>query len=201
MILLLLTLQASAVDAERAFAAAAAKEGQWTAFRRYAAPDAVMFTPQPVNAQTYLKARKDPPAPLRWSPAESYVACDGTQAVNTGPWRAPIGRGGGYFTTVWRREATAGWRWIYDGGDATASVAAFPAKPAVRRAACKGKPYALYDKPEPGAVKEAHGASKDMTLQWRWTINAAGARAFDAFLWNGEDMEQVVEDRVEPRKG
>jgi hypothetical protein len=40
----------TAVEAERAFAADAQKQGQWTAFRKWAAPDAVMWTPQAVWA-------------------------------------------------------------------------------------------------------------------------------------------------------
>ena len=36
----------TAIDAERAFAADAQKMGQWTAFRNYAADDAVMFVSQ-----------------------------------------------------------------------------------------------------------------------------------------------------------
>lgn len=200
MILALFLVQASAADAERAFAAAAAREGQWTAFRRYAAPDAVMFVPEKVSAQAYLKRLKDPPTALQWSPAESYLACDGGQAVNTGPWRAPRGKNGGYFTTVWRREPGGAWRWIYDGGDTTPTVAAAPAKPTVRRASCRGKPYPLHDQPEPGAAQEGHGGSRDLTLQWRWTMTRDGARAFDAFIWNGDDMEQVVEDRIDPPK-
>ena len=37
----------SALDVERAFAADAQRLGQWTAFRKYAAPDALMFGRKP----------------------------------------------------------------------------------------------------------------------------------------------------------
>ena len=40
----------SAVEAERAFARDAQRLGQWTAFRKYADLDAVMFNPQAVWA-------------------------------------------------------------------------------------------------------------------------------------------------------
>ena len=63
--------------------------GQWTAFRKYADRDAVMFTPQAVWARDFLKGRKDPPKAVRWWPATSFVSCDGHTAVNTGPWIAP----------------------------------------------------------------------------------------------------------------
>ena len=41
----------TAVDAERAFARDAQRIGLWTAFRKYADRDAVMFTPQAVWVQ------------------------------------------------------------------------------------------------------------------------------------------------------
>ena len=52
---------ATAVDAELAFARDAKRIGQWSAFRKWADRDAVMFTPQAVWVQQFLKDRKDPP--------------------------------------------------------------------------------------------------------------------------------------------
>ena len=87
MIPLLLALAATtAIDAEHQFSSDAQRIGQWTAFRKYADRDAVMFTPQAVWARDFLQDRKDPPKSIRWTPADSYVACDGRIAVNTGPW-------------------------------------------------------------------------------------------------------------------
>ena len=76
----------TAVDAEHAFAADAQRIGQWSAFRKYADRDAVIFTPQASWARDFLKGRKDPPRAIRWHPAKSFVSCDGRTAVNTGPW-------------------------------------------------------------------------------------------------------------------
>ncbi|KQM67594.1 hypothetical protein ASE75_01265 [Sphingomonas sp. Leaf17] len=203
MILLSLLLAGqTALDSERALARTMARDGQWTALRAFAAPDAVVFTPDPVRASdAALRDRKNPPVPLRRRPTASYVACDGTMAVNTGSSVGAKG-GHGYTTTVWTRQGVgrgATWRWVVDHGDALPTPAAPVARPTTERASCKGKPYSLYDTPEPGAVKEGHGQSPDGTLAWRWTIGEGGDRAFDAFLWNGEDMVQVVEDRVEAR--
>ena len=75
----------TAIDAERAFAADAQRIGQWSAFRKYADRDAVMFTPQAAWARDFLHGRKDPPKAISWRPAHSYVSCDGRTAVNTGP--------------------------------------------------------------------------------------------------------------------
>ena len=91
-----------------AFARDAKRIGQWTAFRKWADRDAVMFTPQAVWAPTFLKPLKDPPNAISWRPAHSYVSCDGRTAVNTGPWFKQDGTPGGYFTTVWQRTRRVG---------------------------------------------------------------------------------------------
>src|SRR3546814_15677912 len=50
------------IAAEIRFAQRAQEEGQWTAFRETAHPDAVMFVPERVKAQDWLKSQKDPAA-------------------------------------------------------------------------------------------------------------------------------------------
>ena len=67
----------TAIDAERAFAADSQKFGQWTAFRKWSTPDALMFVPQPTKARDFLKGSKNPPASVFWWPGRSYVSCDG----------------------------------------------------------------------------------------------------------------------------
>ena len=189
---LLLSMQGqSAVDAERAFNRMAQTQGQWAAFRAYATDDAVMFLPQPSNAQAFLKDRNEPPIAVQWWPADSYVACDGTTAVNTGPWVRP--GGSGYFTTVWHRQQDGGWKWSYDAGDALATPRVLPEQPRVRRAACTGKPV---PPPPPATERSGAGASPDGTLTWRWQVDADGARRFVAALWTGRRYATVVDDRV-----
>ena len=194
----------TAVDAEYAFARDAQRLGQWTAFRKYADPDAVMFNPQVVWAHEFLRGKKDPPVPVRWWPAESYVSCDGRIAVNTGPWVRDGGKSGGYFTTVWQRERRR-WRWVYDAGDVLKVARPRPKKPFVRRASCAGRPtrpplLALTPKskrrgktpPDDYGV----GRSADGTLAWDWKVDAKGTRWFRTFLWNGLRFEQVVYDQA-----
>ncbi len=127
----------TAVDAERAFAADARRLGQWTAFRKWADPTAVMFTPQAVWAHEFLKGRKDPPRAVSWWPARSFTSCDGDLAVNTGPSLTAEGRHG-YFTTVWARQKDGGWKWTVDGGDRLVKPLARPSRPVVRKASCAG---------------------------------------------------------------
>lgn len=183
-----------AADAERAFASAA-QAGQWTAFRRFAADDAVMFVPKAINAQAWLKDRKDPPYAVLWWAADSYVACDGNAAVNTGPWMRPWAKAVGYFSTVWLRQPGGGWKWTMDSGDALGTPRPAGDGPKIRRASCKGSPSTVaavrYRDGETG-----EGQSEDRTLAWRWHVAPDGARSFDAWLWDGRQMKSVVADRI-----
>jgi len=193
--LLAATAPQTAADAERAFASMAQTDGQWSAFRRFAAEDAVMFTPQPVRVQEFLKDRADPPAALMWWAADSFVACDGAAAVNTGPWMRPRGDAAGYFTTVWQRQTDGGWRWTMDGGDDLASPRPAGDAPRVHRASCAGSPSTVpavrYRDGETG-----EGQSEDRTLAWRWHVAPDGSRSFDAWLWDGRRMRAVMADRI-----
>ena len=202
--LLLAAAAPSAIDAERAFAADAQKIGQWTAFRRYAEPSAVMFDPQAVWAQEFLQGRKDPPRAIQWWPARSFVSCDGGLAVNTGPWRN--GARNGYFTTIWVRQKDGGWKWTMDGGDALKTPLARPARPAVARASCAGlnRLRAVYASQTPATARIAgkppadagQGRSADGTLSWSWTVARDGARHFEAKLWNGRRYRIVLDQHI-----
>ena len=197
MIALLLAAAAAQtpVDAERAFAADAQNLGQWTAFRDWSTADAVMFTPQPTNAHAFLKDRKDPPVAVFWWPGRSYLSCDGTHAVNTGPWVREWGKSVGYFTTVWQRQPDGGWKWTYDAGDALATPRAEGGDIQPRRASCESKPV------EPimlGAEgwHSGRGGSADETLAWTWSVGPAGERRLIVQLWNGRDSVTVLDDQV-----
>ena len=190
----------TALDAERAFAADAQKVGQWTAFRKYADHDAVMFTPQAVWVREFLADRKDPPKSVRWAPAHSFVSCDGRTAVNTGPWWGADGVHHGYFTTVWQRTKGE-WRWVYDGGDAENGP--LPPRPAalVHRASCRSRaPGPPVIPPQPLSPKQARttpedngrGRSADKTLGWDWKVEKDGARHFRVYLWKGFNYAQVL---------
>ena len=197
----------SAVDAERAFARDAQRHGQWTAFRAYAHPTAVMFTPQVVWAHEFLAGKKDPPVSVQWWPAQSYVSCDGGIAVNTGPWVRDGGKSTGYFTTVWQREKRR-WKWVYDAGDALKVARPIPKKPLVRKASCRGRPTRPplltltppSRRPGVGPPDDyGIGRSADATLAWDWKVESKGARRFRAFLWNGSHYEQVIYDEAPPQ--
>jgi len=196
--LALLLLQAAtpqtAVEAERAFARAAQEKGQWTAFRDYAAPDAVMFVPQPINAQAWLKDRKDPPKSVEWWPTESYVSCSGTVAVNTGGWIRPDGSVG-YFSTVWSKQKDGSWTWLADHGAPLATPREKPSHPKTVRASCGGKPEidmggCLSDDDRTGCY-----AAEDQSLQAHWSRDG-GTRVFHVTIWTGREWKRVLEDVV-----
>jgi hypothetical protein len=203
MIDLLLLLAAAqpavtAVEAERAFAAEAQKAGQWTAFRKYAAPQAIMFTPQAGNAQEWLKDKADPPVAVFWWPGRSYVSCDGGTAINTGPWVRQWGKSVGYFTTVWQRQADGSWKWLLDHGDALATPRAEGGDIKPRTALCEGKP-AMVPPPLTMALageKSGQGVSADTSLRWHWSVKADGSRSFRAEIWNGTSFDEVIVDQV-----
>ena len=169
-----------AVEVERAYASAAQTRGQWTAFRDFAAPDAVMMLDGLQPAAPFLKDRKDPPVAVMWWPAHVVTACDGSLAFSTGPWRRKGGTEMGRYFTIWRHDA-AGWRWIYDGGtrDETGMAAGdVPVQPAHH--ACR-KPPALAEEGAPAAG----GRSRDGSLVWRIDKNMKGYRLRVLFSTGG----------------
>jgi hypothetical protein len=205
--LLLAASAPTAIDAERAFAADAQRIGQWSAFRKYADKDAVMFTPQAGWARDFLKGRKDPRRSISWRPAVSYVSCDGRTAVNSGPWFGVGGRAGGTFTTVWQRTPS-GWRWVYDGGGPLTGSAARTGTPAVHPSACTGKPTGAPIAPPPpltarkaqaAKADNGRGESADRTLGWDWQVDAHGKRRFRLFQWTGRRYVQVVNRQTPTR--
>ena len=195
----------NAIEAERAFAAGAQTLGQWTAFRKWAGFAAVMFVPKVVNAREWLRDKKDPPKSVRWQPAQSFQSCDGLTAINVGPWQRPDGSFG-YFTTVWIYEdaliARPKWQWVYDAGDKLKVPMRAPAKPSIRRAACDSIPadtdprrWAIPSAPSPDSpeAQQAGLHSRDGSLRYEYTVDAAGSRRFTASLWNGRQFEQVLD--------
>ena len=196
----------SVIDAEHAFAADAQKIGVWTAFRKYALPDAVMFTPQAVWAHEFLKDRKDPPRAFDWWPTKSYISCDGRTAVNIGDAVTAERKPMSHFTTVWQRSGRK-WGWSYDGGLPVVEGEKLSAKgvrPVVTRARCGKAPGAPVIPPLPLTDKQAkktledsgRGESADKTLGWDWKVEKDGSRHFRLFLWNGRRYRQVVDQNI-----
>ena len=194
----------NAVEAGRLFSRDAQKNGQWTAARQYAHPDAVMFTPQAIWARDFLKGKTDPPAASLWSPSASYVSCDGRLAVNTGPWQSADGRYRGFFTTVWEQH-DGNWQWISDGRHTLKRPIASRKTPTVRTGSCKGgapgPPLSAPPtrRPGPGGVAPddyGRGQSGDRTLGWEWRVRPNGVRQFRAYLWNGRGYTVALDQTI-----
>lgn len=186
----------TAIDAERAFVADAQKLGQWTAFRKWSEPDAIMFTPQAGRAHDFLKELKDPPVAVFWWPGRSYVSCDGNTAINTGPWVRQWGKSVGYFTTVWQRQSDGSWKWVMDHGDALAEARAEGGDIKARQASCAKPVKPLVRMRVAGDGQSAGGRSADGTLVWDWQVLKDGSRVVEALLWNGSEWESVIKDSV-----
>jgi hypothetical protein len=198
-LLLAAAAPATAVDAELAFARDAQKIGQWTAFRKWADRDAVVFTPQAAWAQQAFP-KENPAKAIAWRPAHSFVSCDGRIAVNTGPWFGRDGKPGGYFTTVWQRTGRQ-WRWVYDGGGPLGGGLADRLRPQTHRASCARRaPGAPIIPPAPLTAKQARttpedsgrGQSADKTLGWDWKVDKNGGRKFRVYQWTGLRYAQVL---------
>jgi hypothetical protein len=196
--------------AEIAFARLAQEKGQWTAFRATAAPDALLFVPEPVLAQSWLKGRADPPTAVKWQPQRLFMACDGRTGASTGASQYP-GGAIGYYTTVWQnlekpRARREDWKWVLDHGALLDQPRATDDMISSRTAACAGNPRALLEgvplgiapKPARGAAPARSGAraSDDGTLVWRWDVRPDGGRTITIDLWNGTAFETVVRDDV-----
>lgn len=202
----------TAVDAERAFARQAQTHGQWTAFRAFAAPDAVLFGPGPANAHLLLKDSPDPPVAVMWWPGRTWVSCDGGLAINSGPWVRRGGTRTGTFTTVWKRQKGGGWKWLLDHGRDTPKAVAAGETVRVSRPACRNLSRAssapLTQESAPDLLVQlddrmpsgkwpnlnaeegdviAAGASQDGSLRWeaRSLKGAEGAHMLRAWLWDG----------------
>jgi hypothetical protein len=192
--LIALLLAAAAVppveQTERAFASMAQTNGQWTAFRAFAAPDAQMLLDGPQPAARFLKGRKDPPVSVMWLPAHTITACDGSLAFSTGPTRRRDNLSAGRYLTIWRHSPT-GWRWIFDAG--SSDIVPAPRNgivDAVRATCGRGVAAPLrYQHAQTG------GASRDGSL--RWDIGSLDGRHFYVLTltyragkdWKTENLE------------
>lgn len=200
-----------------AFARAARDDGQWTAFRRYAADGAVIHGRNgPIDADPWLAAQDDPPAPVQWTPTAVWSSCDGSTAVTQGKFADPEGQWG-YYVTVWERQRDGRYRWVYDMGapddELTAAENArrentptgenaivIRAIEAIegRVADCRQR----YDKVDMANISpEVSGtggrSSRDNSLAWGWTQFADGRRILNLLVARNGKWEQALQFRLD----
>lgn len=186
------------IAAELAFARLAQEKGQWTAFAATAANDAVMFEPQMVLAQQWLKGRPNPPVAVKWQPHQVWSSCDGSLMVSHGAWQGP--RRTGYFTTLWQRQRNGAYKWIYDGGDTLAEPLAAPEMISAQIADCPARtrrPPGPEANPRragstvPFDPAKRSGQSEDGTLRWNVKVDPGGARNFSV-EWKKDGVDKPV---------
>ena len=156
-------------DVERAFALAVSQSGMVQAFRQFAAPDAVMFLPDPTPAGPALASARWA-GDLVWRPQYVGVAASGDLAFSAGP---SLLRGagrplGGYYLAVWRRQPDGGWKYVLDhAADMPAVVWRAPPRP----------PAAVNTEPPPGPPSDEGMREADGSLNVALPKGAAAAFA------------------------
>lgn len=199
------------VAAELAFARAAKENGQWTAFREFAAPDAVIHLPGgPASAKDWLSGRADPEIAVRWNPRAVWMSCDGLLAVSQGRFRDADDKVGN-FVTVWERQRDGEYRWTYDAG--VLDDPQPPARAALEPAGEDDIVVSAYDAVEglvadcpkrgdtvPPApayaagldVRSAATLARDGTLRWRWEHEPGKSRRVIADYLTGGNWEVAL---------
>lgn len=203
------------VAAELAFSRAAREKGQWTAFRQFAAPGALLHGPDgPFALEPWLATQTDPPEAVQWQARAVVMSCDGATAVSKGRYRDPQGKVGN-FVTVWERQADGEYRYVFDVGGDDVPQPPPPAKVDVRPgdivvteidavqgmvATCP-RPGAPTPPPPPMPIGEDGKAdaklSRDGTLRWRWAHGADGTRSITAeYFYQGRWLTAIEQNLV-----
>src|SRR5690606_20236415 len=103
------------IAAEMAFARMAREQGTWTAFRYYAASDALRPSPGWTNVHQSLSGAADPAQPIVRAPDAVWMSCDGSVAASTGEAALSDGRPS-RLLTHWQRQGNGEYRWVLDQG-------------------------------------------------------------------------------------
>ncbi|MEO1920981.1 MAG: hypothetical protein ABGW84_03735 [Sphingomonadaceae bacterium] len=202
-----------------AFSRAARDDGQWTAFRRFAADGAVIHGRNGViDADPWLAAQDDPPAPVQWTPTAVWSSCDGSVAVTQGKFAEPEGQWG-YYVTVWERQRDGRYRWVYDMGApddqlTAAENARRDSTPTGENAiviraieAIEGRvadcPRSGESLPQVASVlppkgQGGAGSSRDDTLRWSWDHAADGTRGLTVLFITEDGPDRVARLVVAP---
>ena len=203
------------VATEVAFEQAAVADGQWTAFRRFAAPDAVLHTPSgPVDAGEWLRGRDDPQQSVRWNPRGVWVSCDARLAVSRGRLETPEGLVG-TFVTVWQLQQDGSYRWAYDVGapddpqpepvpsdvapedlivvEAIESIQGHVADCPTADAPLPPPPMLLA---QPPGARVGVAMSPDGSLRWAWEHGAGGQRAVWVQMVSDGGWQRVMHQRI-----
>ena len=201
------------VAAESAFSRAARDVGQWTAFRQFAANDAIIHgRTGPIEANPWLAQQADPPAAVQWTPLAIWMSCNGRLAVSQGKFADPSGQWG-YFVTVWEQQEDRSYKWIYDVGgtdpvlterenqartpqeieEGTIVVEAIPMiRGEVADCPARGETPEVKGITVDALAQSKAAISADGTLQWAWVQHDDGRRQLLAQMWQGGDWIEAL---------
>lgn len=176
------------VATDLAFARMAKEKGQWSAFTEYAAENAVLFEPQPVDANGWLKNRTAPAAAMEWQPYSIWMSCDGSLAISQGAWRGSDGTHG-WYTTAWERQEKGGYRWTMNQRGKSSAPMPPPEMLDAHVASCKPRGKIAPPPPEPATGLTRTGISRDRTLEWDMR-GSSQCGLLTATMWRGPDEGQ-----------
>ena len=180
------------IATELAFAREAREEGQWTAFREYAAPGALIFgRTGAIEAMPWLRTQSDPAEAVAWAPHRVWASCDGSLAVTQGGFREPGGQVG-TFNTVWQRQRNGEYKYVFDFGFPQDTAPQAPDAIAALVADCTTPVEAS------AALPLDARYSGDRSLAWRFELVGEGTRTYDVWIARGDAYEQVVDIDVPP---
>lgn len=103
----------SLVAAEKAFAQKAAKDGVNAAFTEFAAPDGIVFRPNPINAKKFFATAPDTKA-LTWEPNYARLSKSRNWGFTTGSYVAGSAQKTyGHYLSIWRGK-DGNWELVID---------------------------------------------------------------------------------------
>lgn len=206
------------VATEIAFARMAKEKGQWTAFRAFAAPGAMLHGRNgAIPADAFLTGLSDPEQAVQWAPRTIVMSCDGALAVSVGRFRDPEGIVGN-FVTVWERQPGGVYKWVYDVAgpdvpqppprkdieDGDIVVTALDSVKGLV-ATCPRAGETVPPPPANSIVAEGAGEatmSRDGTLRWRYEHRGEGEKFFAAeYFYNGRWVTAIEESLASGSEG
>lgn len=185
-------LAAEVIAAERAFDAYTAEHGFTAGFMAYAAPDGLLFRPDPVNARDYLAGRPvNTDTALRWWPFRVGVSVSGDLAWDYGAWTYGDNLSHGFFITIWARQPDGSWRWVLDHGAGShdsrfAVERAWVDAPGVAGPDAWAEVQAMEAALNAGLVEDGTSAWQDRVTGAAWFATASNGPALTADSWTAE---------------
>jgi hypothetical protein len=127
------------VKAEQDFDAYTAIHGFTHGFHDWSAEDGVSIGPRgprPIHKILGDAIAKDPserdaPSKLRWWPLRAAASISGDLGWDLGGWKNGDDPDGGWYFTIWAKQADGSWRWMVDTGAGKAPVTQVPDKTAM----------------------------------------------------------------------